>query len=538
MMTNPLAHVVTINNALGHAGLLIVCWQITPVATEVLDSDMSLRMHGKVSTAVSPHEPTADVDEARLASGLLSAVGNSNDPAFYSQIKVTPHQINFLLKAGPCQPPCNFLFPRSRGRCFQHDWFYSTLPGDTMRHSRNWLSYSISTNKVFCLSCILFGGPLASSTWAREGWSDWGNGVRDIDRHETSKEHRAADICRFHWLTGKTVYQSICKSNSEFIQEMRNVVSCVIDCIKYLSQEMMALRGHNATGGKLHSLFRLLSKYNPAAAAYVERLGHASGSGKRMAINFLSPLQTQRLLSVMKCSIVKQIASRIKQNGKKCSIIADGTYDSSKKEATVLLLRYIEVDDSGSPRPVERLADVFSGGDSSGKELCKEVTKSLNANDVDIQWVVGQGYDGAGNVRGKCQGLKTKIQEINSKAVYIWCHGHRFNLVIEATAACCPDVRNALGVLEELYVFFSGHKRNSLFMVAQKDVSHRQQLKRVVCTRWNSKQAAVETTIGCFGCILSSLEILTSDTEPATVSGACGLSVRLKKLHSLLLCLS
>ena len=50
---------------------------------------------------------------------------------------------------------------------------------------------------------------------------------------------------------------------------------------------------------------------------------------------------------------------------------------------------------------------------------------------------------------------------------------------IEATAACCPEIRNALGLLEELYVFFSGHKRNSVFLDSQKDESHKQQLKRV-----------------------------------------------------------
>ena len=66
-----------------------------------------------------------------------------------------------------------------------------------------------------------------------------------------------------------------------------------------------------------------------------------------MAINFLSPREAQRLLLVMKSLVVKQIAYRIRQHGK-CAIIADGTYDSSKKEATVLLVRYIEGDEQGS----------------------------------------------------------------------------------------------------------------------------------------------------------------------------------------------
>ena len=151
---------------------------------------------------------------------------------------------------------------------------------------------------------------------------------------------------------------------------------------------MIEIQGHDAGTGKLNNLFRLLARYNPAAATYVEKLDHAASSGNRMALNFLSPLQTQRLLSVMKRLVVKQIANRIRKHGK-CAIIADDTYDSSKREATVLLLRYVEVDEQGSPRPVERLADVFTGGDSSGKELCAEIEQSLKAMDVDIQSVVG-----------------------------------------------------------------------------------------------------------------------------------------------------
>lgn len=61
------------------------------------------------------------------------------------------------------------------------------------------------------------------------------------------------------------------------------------------------------------------------------------------------------------------------------------------------------MDEQGTLRPVERLADVFTSGDTSGEQLCKEVTESLQSINVDMQFIVGQGYDGAGNVRGKCQ---------------------------------------------------------------------------------------------------------------------------------------
>jgi len=91
------------------------------------------------------------------------------------------------------------------------------------------------------------------------------------------------------------------------------------------------------------------------------------------------------------------------QPHKKCSIIADGTYDSRKREATVFVNgeshTFGELSVEGSSlrrvfrycccgtwrcrkgsrmsRPVERLVDVFSTGDSSGAELCARILKSL-----------------------------------------------------------------------------------------------------------------------------------------------------------------
>jgi len=184
----------------------------------------------------------------------------------------------------------------------------------------------------------------------------------------------------------------------------------------------------------------------------VQRLDQCKEDGRKMGTNFMSPANIQSLLTVIRQLILQQIVAQLHSH-RKCTIIADGTYDSSKKEATVLLLCYVELGEARLPHPVEWLVDLFTSGDTSGAELCDHILKSLAEAGVDIQWVVGQGYDGAGNVRGNCQGLKTMIQKINIKAVYVWCYGHRFNLVIEATVACCPDVKNTLDLLEDGMVY-------------------------------------------------------------------------------------
>jgi hypothetical protein len=516
----------------------VISTELTPTedtTSSSMVSRVNVKCDGQENNRANagPSESDGDIDTVTSKVSLLE-LSSSNDPDVYSNKKLTLSDITILLQVGACRPSAEFIFPKSRGRCFQHEWFYKVIPQDSMKQCRHWLSYSVSTNAAFCLTCMLFGGPSASQTWSRHGWNDWNNGIRTIDQHENSKEHKASEIARYQWLMGKSMSRIISVSNNVVTAENRSVVACVIDCIRYLAQEMMALRGHDAGTGKLLNLFRLLAKYNPAASAYLEKLDRCSREGKKMATNFLSHANAQRLLTVMRRLVIDEIVRRV-EGEEKCSIIADGTFDSSKKEATVLLLRYIELDSNGSLQPVERLVDVFTAGDSSGAQLCEQILASLRNNRINIQWVVGQGYDGAGNVRGNCQGLKTRILNVNKKAVYIWCHSHRFNLVIEAAASCCTDVKNGLGILEELNVFFSGHKRNSIFMSCQADERHVRQLKRVVCTRWNSKQAAVDTTVHCFGAILSALDQLSCcGHDSATVSGANGLAVRLRDFRFVL----
>ena len=276
--------------------------------------------------------------------------------------------INTYLTEGAFQPHVNFVFPQSNGRSFQPDWLYKVIPHDSFKHHRNWLSYSVSSDRAFCLTCILFGGSLASRTWAYDGWRDWRNGLRVIEQHEANKEHKAAEMARFHWLSGRSLMQITLKPSNGVIAENRKVVSCIIDCLKYLSQEMMALRGHDSSAGKLMNLFRLISKYNPPAAAYLERFDRCDEDGRKMATNFLSPRNVRRLLTVMKQLVVGEVVQRL-QPHRKCSIIADGPYDSSKQEATVLLLRYIEIDKNGLLKPVERLIDVFCADDTSRSHL-------------------------------------------------------------------------------------------------------------------------------------------------------------------------
>ena len=133
----------------------------------------------------------------------------------------------------------------------------------------------------------------------------------------------------------------------------------------------------------------------------------------------------------MKTKTVERIVNSMKEQGV-CSIINDGTQYLSKLEASCLLIRYIENDTNGRSRPVQRLVGLFTKGSISGQTLCDKILHHLESAGIPVSHIIGQSYDGAGNMSGKIKGLQAKVKEIQPKALYVWCSAHRLNLVIDS----------------------------------------------------------------------------------------------------------
>lgn len=186
--------------------------------------------------------------------------------------------------------------------------------------------------------------------------------------------------------------------------------------------------------------------------------------------------------------------------------------------------------------PLLNVLDVFTTGETSGAVLHDIVIATLKSIQFNTDWLVGQCYDGAGNMRGKYSGLATHLKKSCHKAVYIWCNAHRLSLVMNSVTTCCQDVKNTLGLLEELYVFMNGHKRNDVFIQSQANSEGRkQQLKRASTTRWNSSEAATETVLCRFSEISNTLQQLMKPSyDSDTITLATGLHAQLNNFRVIL----
>jgi hypothetical protein len=67
-------------------------------------------------------------------------------------------------------------------------------------------------------------------------------------------------------------------------------------------------------------------------------------------------------------------------------------------------------------------------------ELKITIESVISKHHLSISRLRGQGYDGARNIRGELNGLKTLILNYNSFAYYVHCFAHQLQLTLVAVA--------------------------------------------------------------------------------------------------------
>ena len=78
--------------------------------------------------------------------------------------------------------------------------------------------------------------------------------------------------------------------------------------------------------------------------------------------------------------------------------------------------------------------------DTTGQGLFYTLKNKLNSLELNLKDVRGQGYDNWANMKGKQQGVKKRLLDINLRAFYTPCECHSLNLVICDMANSCATV--------------------------------------------------------------------------------------------------
>ncbi|XP_052621055.1 uncharacterized protein LOC111911378 [Lactuca sativa] len=112
------------------------------------------------------------------------------------------------------------------------------------------------------------------------------------------------------------------------------------------------------------------------------------------------------------------------------ALLVDESSDVSKKEQMAIVLGYVD--------SLGFVKEIFIGlvhvKDTSSLTLKNAINEVLTSNKLSFSKIRGQGYDGASNMRGECNGLKVLILQENDTTCYVHCFAHQLQLVVVAVA--------------------------------------------------------------------------------------------------------
>ncbi|XP_021744853.1 zinc finger MYM-type protein 1-like [Chenopodium quinoa] len=202
---------------------------------------------------------------------------------------------------------------------------------------------------------------------------------------------------------------------------------------------------------------------------------------------YTSPAIQKEILQVFANKVQKEIREEIGDS--KYYIIVDGSRDISKREQMAIVLRFADKD--GYLR--ERFFELVHVKDTTSKTLREEISMVLSNHELSIQNLIGQGYDGASNMRGEWNCLKALFMEECRYAYYLFlaskCHD-------ELQASQIAELDNLIEIEE---------------IETAKGLNQIGTLQRPGDTRWSSHYKSIYSLLKMYNATRSVLEKIGID---------------------------
>ncbi|XP_066333690.1 uncharacterized protein [Miscanthus floridulus] len=170
------------------------------------------------------------------------------------------------------------------------------------------------------------------------------------------------------------------------------------------------------------------------------------------------------------------------------SILADESSDVYQKEQLALCIRY--VDKKG--RVTERFLGIVHVQDTTSSTLKDAIVSLLMEHKLTLSKCRGQGYDGASNMKGEINGLKTKIMDESPSAHYIHCFAHQLQLTLVAVTKqnddcvaffdCVTNILNVVGIsYRKHHMLREAQAQEKVLGKISKDKSQSERIKAQNC---------------------------------------------------------
>ena len=345
-------------------------------------------------------------DFGRLACGQRTDELNVST-SLHTEI-VKRGSVVFQNKGGP--------FQKIYGRGMNVSWFIKRLGNGTGKIvNRSWLLYSPVNQSAYCFCCLLFSHSASNtkSAFEREtGFNKWKKSNKTV-AHEESPSHRIA------FRTWKETEHRLNKNkgiddDEERLammecQRWRNVLGRILNCIKYLAEQNLALRGHEEgvnfscekNSGTFLELLKLLAKYDSVIDHHLKYAMLNPGS-----VSYLSPEIQNEFIDLLASAVKKRIVNSTKGN-KYFGIMVASTPGTAHREQLSDVIRFVDINFEEKQLSVEECFFGFiklQGKDAASLETA--IINQLEADGINFAGCRSQCYDNASVMSGHSRGLQ------------------------------------------------------------------------------------------------------------------------------------
>ncbi|XP_023731074.2 uncharacterized protein LOC111878813 [Lactuca sativa] len=382
------------------------------------------------------------------------------------------------LQIGPHQPRGHKFRQTAFGkmkRRFIRGWFDLDL-------YKPWLEYNVTEDAAFCLYCYLCDDDVKASdvkTFITKGFNNW-------KKSERFKIHMGGP--------GNAHNQA--------------------------QQKCLAFRGHDeselsSNQGNFRELLKFLADHNEETRKFI--LQNAPKNNKLYSHKIQIDIASSCAIENSKL-ITEDIGYDY------FSILVDECRDVSTKEQMALALRYV----NKKGYVIERFLGIVYVPNTNSLSLKAAIDSLLATYKLIVSRIRGQGYDGASNMRGEFNGLKSLILRDNNSAFYVHCFTHQLQLVLVAIVKNHVDIALLFTMISKL-VNVVGASCKRKYMLHEKQVekileaiyvgeietdkglNQEYTLQRATDTQWGSHYVTLLNIGILFSSIIEVLEYVVED---------------------------
>ncbi|XP_078178591.1 uncharacterized protein LOC144572793 [Carex rostrata] len=397
-------------------------------------------------------------------------------------------------------------------RRFNKDWFnqYNT-----------WLEYSVEKDAAFCLCYYLFRpnyvGSGGRTVFVGEGYRNW-KSKKGFDEHvgdSNSLHNQAYRMCMNLMNQNQSIQTVLDRHSVKEDMNYRIQLNATVDTIRLLLMQGLAFRGHDESEssnnqGNFLEFMRFLGDHNKEI--YKVILDKCPQN-----LKLIAPSIQKEIVNACAEETIKEVIAELGDEW--FSVLVDESRDVSVKEQMAVVIRFV----NKGGYVVERFLGIVHVPNTTSLQLKTALESLFGKYGLTFSRLRGQGYDGASNMRGEFNGLKTLIMRENGSAYYVHCFAHQLQLTLVAVAKKHNKVWRLFQIVSTILnvVCASCKKRDQLRekqlekivealsndeIVTGKGLNQEMSLARPCDTRWSSHYKTLNSLIILFSATIDVIE--------------------------------